>query len=155
MLSRKKKPLDTDLFRLPFSGIISWKEYVEYYPDLIHQMDGTCIENCLSFYYELNIVNKIYEFRDNDAELDISEILGMNLNVVVEGEKLEEQEERKTKSCNDIEKLLDKCIEISNSQSCNDIEKIDYKKIKEESKKAKRERRELKLLERNKIEDIE
>ena len=108
MLTRKSKPTGTDLFQIPFSGAVQWDEYIEIYPDIIKEMDGKCSENCLLFYYEKNFVNQVYNFRDEDAEFDIANILGIDINITVEGESIEDKNSRKIHSCNDIIELSEK-----------------------------------------------
>lgn len=163
MLTRKTQPLSNDLFQVPFSGTIEWADFIDMYPDIIKEMDGTCRENCLLFYYEKNIVNQVYSFRDEDAEFDIANILGIDMNITVEGESIQEKNSRKSHSCNDIidlEKQYNKNDKtdkkIIKNNTCNnlnnldnlDLNYLDLKKIKEENKRAKKERRQQKLLER-------
>ena len=151
MLSKKTKALETDMFQIPFSGAISFKEFIEYFPNIISEMNGKCRENCLLFYYELNPVNNIYQFYNNESELDFAEILGIDLNITIEGESIQEKNDRKSKSCNDIISEFKLSDEIKYNSSCNDISNLSYKNLKEETKKAKKERRLQKLLDRNKI----
>ncbi len=158
MLNRKLKPSDNDLFKVPFSCAIKWSEFKSIYPNITHEMNGECKENCLLFYYEKNIVNQVYEFRDNETELDMSEILGIDINVTIDGESIQEKEIRTTKSCNDIAELLknitheDEYAIVKNNteNDLSSLEKKNYKKIKEDIKLAKKERRQQKILEKNK-----
>jgi hypothetical protein len=39
MLSKKTKTLETDMFQIPFSGAISFKEFIEYFPNIISEMN--------------------------------------------------------------------------------------------------------------------
>lgn len=164
MLTRKTPANNNDLFQVPFSGSLTWIDYVNMYPNIITEMDGTCRENCLSFYYEKNVVNQAYEFRDEDAEMDIADILGIDMNITVEGESIQEKETRMSKSCNNIEALLDEIIEeneiiedaglgINRTQTFDDLS--DYKQVKEDKKRAKKERRQQKLMERTIVSEVE
>jgi hypothetical protein len=158
MLTRKTQPLSNDLFQVHFSGTIEWVDFIDMYPDIIKEMDGTCRENCLLFYYEKNIVNQVYSFRDEDAEFDIANILDIDMNITVEGESIQEKNSRKSHSCNDIidlekqynknDKNDKKIIKNNTYNDFNNLDNLDLKKIKEENKRAKKERRQQKLLER-------
>ena len=152
MLSIKRtKPKDTDLFRIPFSGSVSWVELIEMYPDILTEIDGECRENCLLFYYERNPVSQIYEFKDDDTELDFADILKIDMNITKDGESKQEKEDRKSKSCNDLNDMFrnfikeESIIPLHNSlDSLTDF----HKKKKMETKNAKKERRLQKLSER-------
>lgn len=148
----KRKPLNTDLFQIPFTGAVSWSLLVEMYPDVVQEMNGECRENCLLFYYNLNPVTKVYEFRDGNSELDFAEILKIDLNVTIEGESKEDYEDRKNKSYNDLfNNFLNEETKIIKHKSCDELTSINFKQQKEELKKAKKERRAQKLLEREKL----
>ena len=157
MLSIKRtKPKDTDLFRIPFSGSVSWVELIEMYPDILTEIDGECRENCLLFYYERNPVSQIYEFKDDDTELDFADILKIDMNITKDGESKQEKEDRKSKSCNDLNDMFrefikeEPIIPVHNSlDSLTDF----YKEKKLETKRAKKERRLQKLLERKEKEE--
>jgi hypothetical protein len=145
MFTRKATPNKTDLFQVPFSGVMSWNNYIDLYPDITNEMDGSCRENCLSFYYEKNLVNGIYIFRDEDAEFDIANILGIDLNITVEGESIEDKITRKIQSddiySNDI-------FEFESSLEVDILDSNYYKKKKEETKRLKKERRQQRVQER-------
>lgn len=142
MLSKTIKPFDTDLFRIPFTGPICWSDLIEMYPKLTEEMNGESYENCLLFYYELNPVSNIYEFRDETTELDFADILKIDMDITRDGESKKEKEER-VNSYNDMFNEF-----LQEEQNVNDNSDINYKKLKEEIKKAKKERRQQKLLDR-------
>jgi hypothetical protein len=155
MLTRKSKANDNDLFQVPFSGVLPWYEFKEMYPIILTEMDGTCKENCLLFYYDKNVVNKVYQFRDYDTEFDVANILEIDMNITIEGESIEEKETRSSKSCNDISSLIDnqEHNKICKNNTFNDLNSLDAKKTKEEIKKAKKERRLQKLSQRTSAEN--
>ena len=146
----KRKPTNSDLFRVPFAGPVSWIDLIEMYPQVEQEMDGECRENCLLFYYEMNPVTKVYEFKDEDAELDFSSVLQIDMNITREGESKEEMEDRKSKSCNDLNVFMD-IPSLPKHKSCDNMVDINYKQLKADIKKAKKERRQQKLLEREQV----
>ena len=92
---RTAAPADLEL-RLPMGGGTASVAYVtEHYPEFAAEMDGADYGACLELYYERNPVNGIYEFRDQDAELDIAEAMGMDLRVCTEGESTAEKKTRR------------------------------------------------------------
>lgn len=148
----RHKPNNTDVFRIPFSGTVSWAELIKMYPMLLTEMDGECRENCLLFYYQRNPVNQIYELRDEDSEVDFAEILKIDMNVTKDGETKQEKEDRKSKSCDDLNDMFK---EIMQEESIipvnNSLDSLtDVKQTKMEIKKAKKERRLHRLLEKEK-----
>ena len=148
----RHKPNNTDVFRIPFSGTVSWAELIKLYPMLLTEMDGECIENCLLFYYQRNPVNQIYELIDEDSEVDFAEILKIDMNVTKDGETKQEKEDRKSKSCDDLNDMFK---EIMQEESIifvnNSLDSLtDVKQTKMEIKKAKKERRLHRLLEKEK-----
>ena len=95
MLTLHAQANEHDLFRLPFGGIeMSCKDIKEAYPEFSKLMDGKDYGACLTLYYDKNPLNGIYEFRDEDAEMDIAEQLGFDIIVCTTGESLKEKEER-------------------------------------------------------------
>ena len=80
MLSHKSSVLsEEDLFKVPFGPSIPWGDFRSAYPEVEKEMNGTCVENCLLFYYSLNPVNITYEFNDEDAENDFADLIGLDL----------------------------------------------------------------------------
>lgn len=168
----RRKPNDTDVFRVPFSGTVSWAELIKMYPMLLTEMDGECRENCLLFYYQRNPVNQIYELKDEDSELDFAEILKIDMNVTKDGESKQEKEDRKSKSCDDLNNMFKEIMQEDRKiKSCNDLNDMvreiikeepitpvnysfdsltDIKQTKMETKKAKKERRLQRLIEKEK-----
>lgn len=58
-------------------------------------MDGSSPDSFLLFFYELSPVDNIYQFKDDDSENDFAEVLGINFNIISEGETQEELERRR------------------------------------------------------------
>ena len=149
----KDKPSDNELFRIPFVGALMWKDMIKMYPGLVGEMNGMCIENCLSYYYQINPVNKVQEFRDEESELDFSEILNIDMDIIRDGESKQEKEDRKSTSyCDNSDNLQEK-TNIPNNNRCNIIidineQKEEIKRAKEEIKRAKKERRQERLSKR-------
>ena len=107
MLCYSKQPNPTDRFQIPFGPASTWNEIVVYYPNIIEEMNGESQENCLLFYYDLNPVNKIYSFKDEDLENDFADILGIDLHTVSTGESKDEESERnKCESSEDTQERL-------------------------------------------------
>lgn len=78
---------DETVFRLPYgSGTLPFKEIKNLYPEFIKEMNGQDETSSFCFYYELNPISGIYEFSNNDAEYDIADMMGIDLNVCVFGE---------------------------------------------------------------------
>lgn len=79
-LSKKQIcPRDT-LFDLPHkSEPMSAKNIIKKYPDFASIFDGKSEENMLSFYYKKNKDTNIYELIDEDAEIEIAELLGVEI----------------------------------------------------------------------------
>ena len=100
-------------------------------------MDGSSVTDFLNFYYEQNIVTGIYEFKDEDALMDMFDILRMDFKSVSEGEKLDEQVERK-----DINYKLSEFLCVLEQ----DIDNGTVELTKNDIKTLKKERRKLKLL---------
>nr|QYA18309.1 hypothetical protein KOM_12_39 [Clandestinovirus] len=112
------------VFRLPFGGgSLDFVQLSEMYEEFITAMDGQDDSSCLAFYYERNPVTSIYEFRDADAEADIADVMGMDIQVCSDGESLSESQERKQKE------------EFTPVQPDNIVQKINQqaKKVKDPS----------------------
>lgn len=132
MLTHKQATELTDKFRVPFGIELSWEEIVSHYPHMNepeNSMNGIYPEDCLSFYYSKNILTGIYDFRDEDAEMDMIERLRIDLQVISEGENNEDQTKRKQ-----MEELIE-YLETNNETE----EVIETSKL--ENKKNKKERR--------------
>jgi hypothetical protein len=86
---------ENDVVKVPFGPSIPWKEFALAYPTVEGEMDGTCAENCLLFYYTLNPVNMTYELRDDDAENDFADVIGLDLFNISTGETRTEESLRK------------------------------------------------------------
>lgn len=98
MFNRDRKAKPDMMFRLPFgSGTLSFADIQGTYKDFVDAMDGMDMSSCLCFYYEKNPVTSIYEFRDNDAEADVADAMGIDFGVCSEGESLTDSQERKHK----------------------------------------------------------
>lgn len=96
MWNRTQQVHSTMVFRLPFgNGSLTFCEISKIYPSLASSMDGEDTSSCLCFYYSQNPVTSIYEFRDNDAEADIADMMEIDIVVCSEGESLSESQERK------------------------------------------------------------
>lgn len=96
MFTRTHKAKPHMMFRLPFgSGALSFAEIEASYNEFVIAMDGLDMASCLSFYYEMNPVTSIYEFRDTDAEADVADAMGIDFGVCSDGESLSESQERK------------------------------------------------------------
>jgi hypothetical protein len=137
-------------------GALMWKDMIEMYPGLVVEMNGMCIENSLSYYYQINPVNKVHEFKDEESELDFSEILNIDMDIIRDGESKQEKEDRKSTSycdnCDNSDNLQEK-TNIPNNNRCNIIidineQKEEIKRAKEEIKRAKKERRQERLSKR-------
>lgn len=110
MMLRKGKPARLeDVFQLPLGqGTLNCSEMLKMYPDFGVGMDGTTDGASLLLYYDRNPLTGIYELRDADAEHDISEELGMNLEVAMAGESAEDELARKTRDLSLREKNVKK-----------------------------------------------
>lgn len=97
MLCRSKSPKDFDLFQIPFGPVTSWNEIINFYPNVVLEMDGSSPDSFLLFFYECSPIDSTYRFKDEDSENDFAEVLGINFNVVSEGETKEELEKRREK----------------------------------------------------------
>ena len=135
MLTHNQPTNLSDKFRVPFGIELSWEEILSQYPHMNepeHEMNGINPEDCLSFYYSKNILSGIYDFRDEDAEMDIIERLQIDLQVISEGENCEDQTKRKQ-----MEELIE-YLETNNETELIDPE---ITTCKQENKKKKKERR--------------
>jgi len=87
MLTMKRSTHPTDEFQLPFSqGVMNVKDMIQMYPTFIEEMNGQEAGSCLNLFYERNPVNGVYTFRDEDAENDMADILGISSRVCSLGE---------------------------------------------------------------------
>lgn len=132
-------PDDNFELKIPFAHTSTWKDILELYPHLEKELDGSCMENWFLFYYEYSPVSCTYLFKDEDSENDIAEIFGIDLYNISTGETFTEELSRK-----------DNEIRIKSLEDFINCSDIDEKNNKNETKLAKKERRRLKLLERNK-----
>ena len=94
MISNNEPATDSLLFRVPFGHVTTWREYVEEYPHILSEMNGADPSCMLGFYYQLNPLTHIYEFHDEDAENDIADCIGIRLDIIQNGEKDEEKQQR-------------------------------------------------------------
>lgn len=141
MLNLKgKKPKPTDQFRIPFSCPEQYSTLIEYYPFLVEELDGSCVENCLLFYYEKSITSSIYEFKDEDSELDMADILGINISIIQIGESVEDNKSRL------MDEFIDENVIFEEPDKQQDI--VDIISKKNQTKEAKKERRNKRLQEK-------
>jgi hypothetical protein len=86
----------TDIFRIPFGIEMPLEDIINNYPEFITEMNGEDETSTLSFYYQKNPTNGHYEFHDDQAELDVADILQMDLDVYRDGESAGAKELRVT-----------------------------------------------------------
>jgi hypothetical protein len=60
------------------------------FPSLIKEFDGSSYDSVLTFFYKLNKAEKLYEFKDAEAEEEFAELLGVR--ILCEMEECEEEE---------------------------------------------------------------
>lgn len=126
----------TDVFRIPFGIEMPLEDILNNYPELITEMNGEDETSTLSFYYQKNPTNGHYEFHDDQAELDVADILKMDLDVYRDGESAGAKELRVTseeanRSVHDLLSLL----------SNDDVFEEEPILTKKERKALKKERR--------------
>ena len=160
MLSLNKKVKNNDIFRIPVYNMdMRWDEIILQYPNIVNDMDGSDVGSFLLVYYKKNPVNGIYEFVDEDAEADMTDIFGFDFDICTKGESKNEKFERNVEEGH-ILKIYDTfdnlLIEDNSENYLNDFElleefdeikeKINIKDKKENCKKEKQARRQ-KILE--------
>jgi len=97
MLKQNKRAKENDMFQFPYGqGEMTCSEIKKQFPEFSVSMDGSDLGCYLLLYYELNPLNQRYEFRDADAEHDISIALGMDFDTISAGESKEDELSRKT-----------------------------------------------------------
>lgn len=94
MLCHNKSPEPFNLFQLPYGPMSAWNEITVMYPDIITEMDGSSPDSFLSFFYELNPIDRNYIFKDDDSEADFAEAIGLSIHVVSTGDDRDRDEER-------------------------------------------------------------
>lgn len=131
MLSHSIKVKDNDLFRIPFGGIMPWSDFVDMYPELYEAMDGLDITSCLDFYYSMNPINDSYEFKDENSENDIADIIGLNTVLIQQGETKEDEIQRKER----IESIANFMISVEDRKYLveNGISEEEYLKYTNEN----------------------
>lgn len=140
MISLDKTANNSMNFRIPFGHVVTWSEYVEYYPEIINTMDGSDITSTLEFYYSLNPVTKIFEFQDENSENDIADFIGIRLDIVSNGELDEEKKQRDKEQEKQRLLSLATYFENENDNSISE-ETINNKENKKARRKAKVEAR--------------
>ena len=76
---RKPCPLAT-LFDVPHQPEpMSAYEIKKKFPNFAKEMDGGYEENTLSFFYKKNKETGVYEFKDEEAEEEVAELMGVEL----------------------------------------------------------------------------
>jgi hypothetical protein len=93
-MQRYRIPRNTDVLQVPFGPTWTWDTILEHYPNLEKEFDGSCIENSFLFYYDKNPTMGVYVPKDEDAENDLAEIFGLDLNCVSMGETNDEETAR-------------------------------------------------------------
>ncbi len=58
---------------------ISSRRIIKNYPNFAKIFDGQSVENTLSFYYKKNKLTNVYELIDEDAEIEVAELLGVEI----------------------------------------------------------------------------
>lgn len=140
MLCRSKSVKTNDLFQIPFGPIASWNEITTYYPHVQFEMDGSSADSFLSFFYELNPINSVYKFKDDDSENDFADLLGINFSVISEGESKEDENKRKMEQ-ERIEALkifTEEYDRLMNPDSISSLSSMESLTNKKEEKKLRR-----------------
>lgn len=150
MLSKNIKVKNTDIFTIPIIGMdMSWDELIQEYPHLENEMDGSDEGSFLGIFYKKNPVNSIYGFIDEDAESDMADIFGFDLNICTKGES------NKEKAIRNNEEIINNIFENENFEDLEEFdeikEKLKGKLLKKELKQQKKDRREKILLERENV----
>jgi hypothetical protein len=79
-LNRKEKCPPKALFDMPHKPEPVTARYIEKkFPEFAKEMDGAGEERCLLYFWKRNKETKVYEFLDDEAELEIAEILDVEL----------------------------------------------------------------------------
>ena len=144
MLNHKSSVLsEEDLFKVPFGPSIPWGDFRSAYPEVEKEMNGTCVENCLLFYYSLNPVNITYEFNDEDAENDFADLIGLDLFNISTGET---ENELTYRTHENVTYQLNSLKAFFNDTSADDVTEDDTKTSS--SKELKKKRRKQKILAR-------
>lgn len=92
---RKPCPLAT-LFDVPHrSEPMTAYEIKKNFPAFAKEMDGGYEENTLSFFYKKNKETGVYEFKDEEAEEEVAELMGVELYDEEKEKKVEELPENR------------------------------------------------------------
>lgn len=159
MLSKNVKVKNTDVFLIPIINMdCTWENLIKDYPHMEIEMDGSDEGSFLEVFYKINPLNGIYIFVDEDAESDMADIFGFDLNVCTKGEtNLEKTERNKNEIM--LYDLFDNLYINENSENYNDDfeyleefdeakEKLKGKILKEQIKQDKKNRRQKVLSEK-------
>lgn len=88
---RKPCPL-TALFDVPHQiDPMTAYEIKKKFPQFAKEMDGGYEENTLSFFYKKNKERDVYEFKDEEAEEEVAELMGVE---IYDEEKAKEKEKK-------------------------------------------------------------
>lgn len=156
MFSKNRRVSNDDIFRVPvFNMDMRWDEIISQYPNMENDMDGSDVGSFLLVYYQKNPVNGIYEFVDEDAEADMTDIFGFDFDICTKGESKTEKNERNLKkSCKIYDTFDNLTIEENIENSLNDFEllpEFSEKAEKLESKIKKANTKEQKQARRQKV----
>ena len=58
---------------------MSAKEILKLFPNFAKEMDGSAVENCLSFFYKKDKERNVYAFIDVESEEEVAELMGVEL----------------------------------------------------------------------------
>lgn len=134
MFSKTQKATNDMVFRVPLIGMdMTWRQIIEYYPHLNEEMNGSDPGCFLSVYYIKNPVNGIYDFVDEDAEADLTDIYGFDLDICTKGESKEEKFNR--------DAHIDQITAFEDDDEFNNLEEFDEDFEKEEVKKQKNQKK--------------
>ncbi len=101
---RKPCPLTT-MFDVPHQiEPMSAYEIKKKFPNFAKEMDGGYEENTLSFFYKKNKERDVYEFKDEEAEEEVAELMGVEIYDEEKAKEKEKMEAPENRALTDEEK---------------------------------------------------
>lgn len=103
---RKPCPLAT-LFDVPHQpDPMTAYEIKKKFPAFAREMDGGYEENTLSFFYKKNKERDVYEFKDEEAEEEVAELMGVEIYDEEKAKQKEKQEAPEDRPLTEEEKTV-------------------------------------------------
>lgn len=80
MLTMNLHAEESAIFRLPYSGReMTLSSLRREHPLFVEEMDGSLQDTCFSYFYDRNPITGVYEFRNDESEDVVADLLGIDL----------------------------------------------------------------------------